>query len=138
MLKLQTVGKKAIQRKTSHKLHLQKNKKPSPHDRYWAEILGIISNSLNLIFEVFPIERTKGGWRKGHLAQISFKEELQFLLVENKSKKFSSKNKKCKKETKGSSCNIRKKPKNKWERELSAKNTNSSEERDTKEANAQM
>ena len=39
---------------------------------------------------------------------------------------------------KGSSCNIRKKPKNKWERELSAKNTNSYEERDTKEANAQM
>ena len=38
---------------------------------------------------------------------------------------------------KGSSCNIRKKPQNKWERELSAKN-NSYGEWDTKEANAQM
>ena len=38
---------------------------------------------------------------------------------------------------KGSSCNIREKPLNKWERELSAKN-NSYEELDTKEANAQM
>ena len=39
---------------------------------------------------------------------------------------------------KGSSCNIRKKPKNKFKRELSTKNTNSYEERDTKEVNAQM
>ena len=39
---------------------------------------------------------------------------------------------------KGSSCNIRKKPKNEWERELSAKNTNNYGERDIKEANAQM
>ena len=39
---------------------------------------------------------------------------------------------------KGSSCNTREKPLNKWERELSAKNTNGYEERDKKEANAQM
>ena len=38
---------------------------------------------------------------------------------------------------KGSSCNIREKPLNKWERELSAKD-NSYEELDTKEANAQI
>jgi len=38
---------------------------------------------------------------------------------------------------KGSSCNIRENPLNKWERELSTKN-NSYEEWDTKEANAQM
>ena len=90
-----------------------------------------------MIFEVFQIERTKGGWGKGHLAQISFKEELKSLLaMKTNHRNFPAEIKHVKK--KGSSCNIRKKPQNKWERELSAKNTNGYEERDTKEANAQM
>ena len=74
---------------------------------------GIISNSPDLIFEVFPIERTKGDWRKGHLAQISFKEELKFLLaMKPNHRNFPAEIKNVKK--KGSSCNIREKPQNKW------------------------
>ena len=70
------------------------------------------------------------------MAQISFKEELKFLLaMKTNHRNFPAEMKNLKK--KGSSCNIRKKPQNKWERELSAKN-NSYGEWDTKEANAQM
>ena len=108
----------------------------SPHEKYWAEYLGIISKSLNLIFEFFPIERTKGDWRKGHLAQIPFNEELKFLLAMKTYKILLAEIKNAKK--KASSCNIRKKSQNKWEREISIKTTNSYEERDTMEANAQM
>ena len=75
-----------------------------PHERYLAGISGIISSSPNLIFEEFPIERTKGGWRKGHLAQISFKEELKFLLaMKPNHRNFPADIKNVKK--KGSSCN---------------------------------
>ena len=74
---------------------------------------------------------------KGHLAQISFKEELKFLLaMKPNQRNFPVEIQDLKK--KRSSCNIRKKLQNKWEREFSAKNTNSFEEKDSKEANAQM
>ena len=76
------------------------------------KFFGIISNSLNLIFDFFPIERTKSGLRKGHLAQISFQEELKFLLaMKTNHKNFPAEIKNVRK--KGSSCNIKKKPQNK-------------------------
>ena len=70
------------------------------------------------------------------MAQISFKEDLKsFLAMKTNHRNFPVEIENVKK--KGSSCNIRENPLNKWERELSTKN-NSYEEWDTKEANAQM
>ena len=62
---------------------------------------------------------------------------MKFILaIKTKHRNFPAEIKYVKK--KWSSCNIRKKPINKLEKELSTKNTDSYEEKDTKEANAQM
>ena len=76
--------KKGIQREQMHKCNVSKvsltdkTRKPKknqlldPHERYLAEISGIISNNLNLIFEFLSIvgqkeAEGKATWHKFHL-----------------------------------------------------------------------